>query len=46
METGMSEATQQQRRMKRHGGRATIRSTPGDGTEVELTMTRTTKVQQ
>lgn len=33
-------------RMKRHGGTATIRSTPGDGTEVELTMTRTTKVQQ
>ena len=26
------------RRMKRHGGRAEIRSEPGDGTEVELTM--------
>jgi signal transduction histidine kinase len=28
------------RRMKRHGGRAEIRSEPGDGTEVELSMTR------
>jgi signal transduction histidine kinase len=27
-------------RMQRHGGRATIRSTPGQGTEVELTMER------
>ena len=27
-------------RMKRHGGRAEIRSEPGDGTEVELTMKR------
>jgi signal transduction histidine kinase len=27
-------------RMARHGGRATVRSTPGDGTEVELTMPR------
>jgi signal transduction histidine kinase len=27
-------------RMERHGGAATIRSTPGSGTEVELTMTR------
>jgi signal transduction histidine kinase len=27
-------------RMERHGGRATIRSTPGRGTEVELTMQR------
>jgi signal transduction histidine kinase len=25
-------------RMKRHGGRAEIRSTPGEGTEVRLTM--------
>ena len=25
-------------RMERHGGKATIRSTPGEGTEVELTM--------
>jgi signal transduction histidine kinase len=28
-------------RMARHGGRATIRSTPGQGTEVELIMPRT-----
>jgi len=28
-------------RMERHGGTAAIRSTPGAGTEVELTMTRT-----
>lgn len=28
-------------RMARHGGKATIRSTPGQGTEVELTMPRT-----
>jgi signal transduction histidine kinase len=27
-------------RMARHGGHATIRSAPGEGTEVELTMTR------
>ncbi|MEV6526392.1 PspC domain-containing protein [Longispora sp. NPDC051575] len=27
-------------RMERHGGRAEIRSTPGDGTEVRLTVTR------
>jgi signal transduction histidine kinase len=27
-------------RMTRHGGRADVRSTPGDGTEVELTLTR------
>jgi signal transduction histidine kinase len=27
-------------RMERHGGTAAIRSTPGAGTEVELTMTR------
>ncbi|MCU1483633.1 MAG: putative signal transduction histidine kinase [Actinomycetia bacterium] len=27
-------------RMGRHGGQATIRSAPGEGTEVELTMTR------
>jgi signal transduction histidine kinase len=25
-------------RMERHGGRAVINSTPGEGTEVELTM--------
>jgi signal transduction histidine kinase len=25
-------------RMDRHGGTATVRSTPGEGTEVELTM--------
>jgi len=27
-------------RMQRHGGRAQVRSTPGEGTEVELTMRR------
>jgi signal transduction histidine kinase len=27
-------------RMVRHGGRAAIHSTPGEGTEVELVMTR------
>jgi len=27
-------------RMERHGGHATVRSAPGEGTEVELTMTR------
>jgi signal transduction histidine kinase len=27
-------------RMERHGGTAAVRSTPGAGTEVELTMTR------
>jgi signal transduction histidine kinase len=27
-------------RMDRHGGRATVRSTPGEGTEVELTLER------
>jgi signal transduction histidine kinase len=27
-------------RMARHGGHAEVRSTPGDGTEVELTLTR------
>ena len=26
-------------RMERHGGRATIQSRPGEGTEVELTLT-------
>jgi signal transduction histidine kinase len=29
-------------RMQRHGGRAQVRSTPGEGTEVELTMRRAT----
>ena len=29
-------------RMQRHGGSATVRSKPGDGTEVELTMDRST----
>jgi len=28
-------------RMTRHGGRAEVRSTPGEGSEVELTLTRT-----
>jgi signal transduction histidine kinase len=27
-------------RMRRHGGRATIHSAPGEGTEVELVMER------
>jgi signal transduction histidine kinase len=27
-------------RMERHGGQATIRSAPGEGTEVRLTMER------
>jgi signal transduction histidine kinase len=30
-------------RMKRHGGRAEIRSTPGEGTEVRLTLPATTR---
>jgi signal transduction histidine kinase len=29
-------------RMDRHGGTATVRSAPGEGTEVELTMARVT----
>jgi signal transduction histidine kinase len=27
-------------RMKRHGGRATVHTAPGEGTEVELTLDR------
>jgi signal transduction histidine kinase len=30
-------------RMARHGGSATVRSSPGQGTEVELHITRTTQ---
>jgi signal transduction histidine kinase len=33
-------------RMHRHGGRAEVRSTPGDGTEVELTMPRVAPVER